>query len=108
MHDNKIVIYIYYLYSIYNDESFTQKDVCIVDAKETVNYILKKPATKINAYGELTDYDESDIEFLVKSDMENYMFDESVRLQIKYKGVYYIKCEIMRDISQEIKQILAK
>lgn len=113
---SKIHIYIYYNllfkkyislrndYCDYQEEKIINNEVSIITDEEIVRNILTHPNTKTNEYGEFIDYDYKFIESIVIKDMFNYKEKNKMDFDwnCEFESFYYLKCELVKDIRNEI------
>lgn len=110
----KIHIHIYYnleykkFISLKNDDYTEEKiiisEVTIVTDELIVRNILTHSKTKTNEYGEFTDYDYNYLEKIVLDDIYKFKEKDTIGCNWNYNvcSFYYIKCEIVKDINNEI------
>ena len=110
-----IYIYIYYNL-IHNKIIYLERDnveeeisisseVAIIIDEKIVKEILKNPKTEINKHGDFIGYDIKYLEDIVLNDLYNYKETIS-NVSFKVDSFYYIKCELVKDISNEISNFL--
>ena len=111
---SQIHIYIYYnleykkFISFKNDDYTEEKiiisEVTIITDEKIVRDILKHPKTKTNEYGEFIDYNNNYLKNIVHDDLQKFKEKRkiSVEWDCDFNSFYYIKCEIVKDISNEI------
>ena len=110
----KIHIHIYYnleytkIIPFFNDDYKEEKiiisEVTIVTDEKIVRNILTHSKTQLNEYGEFTDYDYNYLEKIVEDDIYNFKEKNTIGCNWNYNvgSFYYIKCEIVKDINNEI------
>lgn len=116
---NKIYIQLYYnlkftktLFFPGNDyieeEQFIITEKSIIIDEKIVKEILKHEKTKINEYGEFIDYDFNFLKKNIIQDLINYKDKDKSSNQYDYEIIsfYYIKCDILKDINNEIEIFL--
>lgn len=120
---NKIHIYVHYnllnrkyvddLRAEENFEEIVTTETAIITDEALVRRILQHSKTKVNEYGEFTDYDESYLRTCVRNDLyssykDKLNLDEYTSTSsedgwhFEIKSFYYIKCEVVRNISAEL------
>ena len=86
----------------YEEEKVITSEVSIIADEKVVRNILIHPKTDINMYGEFIDYDSTFITDIVKKDMYNYKEKYRMDWDCEIVSFYYLKCELIKDISNEI------
>jgi hypothetical protein len=123
--ENKIHIKIYYnlIYSGYTDSyeqndiitysskkidfTFPHTEIAIITDEEEVRRIIQHPKTKINDYGEFIDYDCEFLKGCICNDFFEYKEKDSLyKIDYEFKSFYYVKCEVVKNISNELKNYL--
>lgn len=114
---NIVHIHLYYNLEISKDiitenniteNKFYITEKSIITDKKIVSEILKHEKTKINEYGELIDYD---FDYLIKNinnDISNYKDKHKSSFEYSYNIIsfYYVKCELVTDIRNQIENFL--
>jgi hypothetical protein len=112
---DKIHIYIYYniLYQKYlgyddNYEKIMITELTIITDEKIVKEILKNPTSEINDYGEFNNWDDKLIKNIVLTDINNYKEKNKfgINWDFNIDSFYYIKCELKKDIHNEISNFL--
>ncbi len=111
---SKIHVYIYYNLKYtkdislendyYTQEKLINSEVAIITDDKIVRDILNHPNTKTNKYGEFIDYDYTFLENIVLNDLVHFKEKNKISFDWSYEvnSFYYIKCEVVKDISNEI------
>lgn len=106
---SQIHIYIYYnleykkLISLKEEEEkIIISEVTIITGEKIVRDILKHPKTKTNEYGEFIDYDNNYLKNIVHDDLQKFKEKHKMSVEWDFNSFYYIKCELVKDISNEI------
>ena len=76
--------------------------------EKIVKNILSHPKTKTNEYGEFIDYDYKYLENIVLDDLSKFKKKNNMSIDWNYTvdSFYYIKCELVKDITNEIENFL--
>ena len=109
---NKIHIHIYYNLEYkkfislksddYTEENIIVSEVSIITDESIVRNILTHSKTQINEYGEFIDYDNDYLHKIVMDDIYKFKNKYTTTYDYNICSFYYIKCEIIKDISNEI------
>lgn len=117
---NKIHIYVHYnllnckyvddLRAEENFEEIVTTETAIITDEALVRRILQHSKTKVNEYGEFTSYDESYLRTCLSNDLylSKLNFEEYISTSgtdgwfFEIRSFYYIKCEVVRNISAEL------
>jgi hypothetical protein len=87
--------------SNYNDQQISTREITIITDKNLVKNIFTNQKNKINELGEFVDYDVDQFKNIIMNDINKYK--ESYDFYPDYvESFYYIKCEIINNISVEI------
>ena len=78
------------------------RETSVIKDKNKVKKILSNPSIKMNQYGEITSFSKSFIKQMVYDDIITYKVVHDYRLHFELLTIYYIKCEILKDIESEI------
>lgn len=91
---------------IQKKETFITSQISIITDKNEVRKILQNPNNIINKYGEFIDYDTKLFYDYAMNDYVNYRhcknFTECNEYDYHMDSIYYIKCELVKDISNEL------
>lgn len=110
-------IHIYVYYNLISEQNWSNindallklntKEIAIITNKKIVKEILNNQNNIINEIGEFTDYDTYQFEKIVWNDIKNYSeWTKSDFTPNKIESFYYIKCEFVKNISEQIKNFI--
>lgn len=112
MSTEQIHLYIYYNLMITQSDGCDNyepagyiSDVCIITNPRDVREILTHSETVVNGYGELTNWNKSYIQRFVETDVVEF---RPIVGNWNFHSVYWIKCEVVRDISESISVFVGK
>lgn len=76
--------------------------------EKIVKNILSHPKTKTNEYGEFIDYDDKYLKIIVFDDLLKFKEKGKMSYDWSYMvdSFYYIKCELVKNISNEIEHFI--
>lgn len=105
-------IHIYIYYNLLHEEhissnndyeikSFNTREISIITDEKIVREILSNPSNKLNKFGELIDYDLEQFKKIINHDISLYKSSD-FKINYKFNSIYYIKCELAKDISFNI------
>ena len=88
----------------YKEERLITSEVTIITNDKIVRDVLKHPKTKTNEYGEFIEYDYKYLENIVLNDLLQFKEKNKMSFDWEYEldSFYYVKCELIKDISNEI------
>lgn len=84
------------------------KETSVIRDRNKIKKILSHPSIVMNPYGEITSFSKNFMRQIVYDDMITHKVVRDYKMHFELLTVYYVKCEILKDIESEILAIKEK